>query len=376
MHKVTFFPLGNADCCRIDLECGKKILFDYANTRDSEDEDDLRCDLAKELRDDLEDAGRNYYDVAAFSHLDKDHIKGSPDFFFLEHAKKYQDGDRIKMRTMWVPAAMITEEGPDDEEACILQAEARYRFKAGKGIRVFSRPERLRKWCEKNGIKLEERLSIITDAGQLAPEFVKDRDGVEFFVHSPFAKRLNENTVEDRNEDALLMHATFVVDHVETRFLLTSDATCEVLTDIVNITRKRKREDRLKWDIAKIPHHCSYLSLGPEKGEDKTKPVKEVAWLYEEQGEANGIIVSSSKPMPKKGSKEDEDQNPPHRQAGNYYRGVLDDPDDQFKVTMEHPKATKPEPLVIVIDASKATVKKQSARAPIVITSRPAPRAG
>ena len=153
MHKVTFFPLGNADCCRIDLECGKKILFDYANTRDSEDEDDLRCDLAKELRDDLEDAGRNYYDVAAFSHLDKDHIKGSPDFFFLEHAKKYQDGDRIKMRTMWVPAAMITEEGPDDEEACILQAEARYRFKAGKDIRVFSRPDRLRKWCEKNGIK-------------------------------------------------------------------------------------------------------------------------------------------------------------------------------------------------------------------------------
>ncbi len=27
MHKMTFFLLGNADCCRIDLECGKKILF-------------------------------------------------------------------------------------------------------------------------------------------------------------------------------------------------------------------------------------------------------------------------------------------------------------------------------------------------------------
>lgn len=376
MHKVTFFPLGNADCCRIDLECGKKILFDYADTRDPEDEDDRRCDLPKELRDELEDADRDYYDVVALSHLDKDHIKGSADFFFLEHAKKYQDGNRIKMRTMWVPAAMITEEGPDDEEARILQAEARYRFKAGKGIRVFSRPERLRKWCEKNGIKLEDRLNIITDAGQLTPEFSKDKDGVEFFVHSPFAKRLNASTVEDRNEDALLMHVTFVVDKVETRFLLTSDATHEVLTDIVNITRARKRDDRLKWDIAKIPHHCSYLSIGPEKGEDKTKPVKEVAWLYEEQGEANGIIVSSSQPMPKKGSKEDEDQNPPHRQAGNYYRSVLDDPDDQFRVTMEYPKVTKPEPLVIVIDASKATVEKRSARAPIVITSKPAPRAG
>jgi len=27
MHKMTFFRLGNADCCRIDLECGKKIIF-------------------------------------------------------------------------------------------------------------------------------------------------------------------------------------------------------------------------------------------------------------------------------------------------------------------------------------------------------------
>jgi hypothetical protein len=376
MHKVTFFPLGNADCCRIDLECGKKILFDYADTRDRNDPEDLRWDLPKALRDDLEEADRDYYEVVAFSHLDKDHIKGAPDFFFLEHAKKYQSADRIKMRTMWVPAAMITEDGPDDEEARTLQSEARYRFKAGKGIRVFSRPERLRKWCEKNGIRLEDRLEIITDAGQLAPEFTKVRDGAEFFVHSPFAKRLNATTVEERNEDAILLHVTFVVENVETRFLLTSDATHEVLADIVTITRARKRSERLKWDIAKIPHHCSYLSLGPDKGEDETTPVKDVAWLYEDEREKNGIIVSSSRPMPKKGTEEDEDQNPPHRQAGNYYKGVLDDPDDQFRVTMEHPRVSKPEPLVIIIDASKATVEKQSARASITIISNPAPRAG
>ena len=33
MHTVTIFPLGNADCTRIDLQGGKKILFDYANMR-------------------------------------------------------------------------------------------------------------------------------------------------------------------------------------------------------------------------------------------------------------------------------------------------------------------------------------------------------
>lgn len=47
------------------------------------------------------------------------------DFFYLEHAKKYQNGDRIKIKELWVPAAMITEEGSEDE-ARILQSEARF----------------------------------------------------------------------------------------------------------------------------------------------------------------------------------------------------------------------------------------------------------
>ena len=56
LHKLTFYPLGNADCCLIDLENGQKILFDYANVRDSDDDDDLRIDLPEKLREDLEEA--------------------------------------------------------------------------------------------------------------------------------------------------------------------------------------------------------------------------------------------------------------------------------------------------------------------------------
>ena len=197
MHKLTFFPLGNADCTLIDLECGKKILFDYANMRDPDDENDLRCDLEQELRDDLDDSDRDYYDVVAFTHLDEDHYKRSTEFFWLQHAKKYQGDDRIKINTMWVPAAAITETGLDKQEAKIIQAEARYRFKQGKDIRVFSRPDKLKAWCEKNGVDFERRKHLITDAGQLAPEFTLDDDQAEFFVHSPFSKRLDEENVED-----------------------------------------------------------------------------------------------------------------------------------------------------------------------------------
>ena len=40
MHKITFYPIGNADCCFIESEGGQNFLFDYADMRDKDDEDD------------------------------------------------------------------------------------------------------------------------------------------------------------------------------------------------------------------------------------------------------------------------------------------------------------------------------------------------
>ena len=376
MHKLNFFPLGNADCCRIDLDGGRKILFDCAATQDPDDDDDKRCDLHRELRGDLDDADCDYFDVVAFTHLDRDHFARSTEFFYLEHAKKYQSGDRIKMNVMWVPAAVITEKAPDDEEARVLQKEARHRFKEGSHIRIFSRPERLRKWCEQNGIKLEDRLDLVTDAGQIVPEFSLQTHGVEFFVHSPFAVRQDDDTVEDRNGDGIVVQANFKIGDIEAKALLMADADHEVLTDIVAVTRKKGNEGRLEWDIAKLPHHCSYLSLYPDKGDDAMVPVDNVAWLYEDQGQEGGIIVSTSKPIPTKGSLEDKDVQPPHQQAANYYKSVIRASDGEFVVTMEHPKKNAPEPVVIEISSGGTTLKLVSAPAAYVMISRPAPRAG
>ena len=371
---MTFFPLGNADCCRIDLECGKKILFDFAATRDPEDKDDVRCDLFKELRDDLGE--RKYFDVVAFSHLDIDHFKGTTEFFYLEHAEKYQGDDRIKMNVMWVPAALITEKSPDDDEARILQKEARHRFREGKGIRVFSRPERLKKWCKENDIELDDRLHLISDAGTLVPGFSLANEQAEFFVHSPFAVRQDENTVEDRNEDSLMLHVTFQVDDVKTKAIFLADSTHDVLSQIVDITKAKKNDDRLEWDIAKLPHHCSYLSIGLEKSKDKTKAEKQVDWLYKEQGQIGAIAISTSKPIPLAGSDEDKDDLPPHRQAASYYKEVASVLEGQFVATMEHPTNKTPRPLVIEISRSKAMLKKTATTAVITATTRPAPRAG
>jgi len=370
MHKTTFFPLGNADCCRIDLNDGRKMLFDYAHCRDPEDKEDLRIDLYAALHEDLEAAGRDYFDVTAFTHADDDHIKGATEFFYLEHANKYQGDGRVKINELWVPAAMIVEENLK-EEAKVIRSEARYRLKLGKRIRVFSRPERLKEWLEKEGIKLEDRKHLITDAGQLVPGFNKMPNGVEFFVHSPFAKRV-ENGLVDRNESSLIFHVTFNFNGQETKFMLIGDTTHEVLTEIVDVTKYHKREARLQWDIFDVPHHCSYLALGDERGKDKTEPVPNVKWLFE-QGNRGGILVSTSRPIPDN----DEDPQPPHRQAANYYKERASKIGGDFAVTMEHPTEANPKPLVITIDGSGATLKK------LIITggaaagiSRPAPRAG
>lgn len=368
MHKLTFFPLGNADCCLFDLDNKKKILFDYAHCKDPENEDDLRIDLAAALKADLDKDKRDYYDVVAFTHADDDHIHGFSDFFYLEHAKKYQDEKRIKINELWVPAALIVEEGLEDE-AAVLRSEARHRFKAGKNIRVFSRPERLKEWADKEGINIEDRKSIISDAGQLVPGFDKVSQGVEFFVHSPFAIH-QEDKLIDHNDSALIMQAIFSYSGVETKLFLSSDATYDILTDIVSITRYHKRDDRLSWDVMKLPHHCSYTALSEEKGKDKTGPAKEVKWLFE-QGREKGHMVSTSDIIPN-----GDTEQPPHRQAANYYKERAAAIKGEFIVTMEFPKKSNLQPLVIKVDNYGATLIKTIAVGGSAIISRSAPRAG
>jgi beta-lactamase superfamily II metal-dependent hydrolase len=367
MHQLTFYPLGNADSYLIDLVGGEKILVDYADVRDPNNPWDKRIDLAATLRENLRAAKRDGFDVVAFTHADDDHVHGMSEFFHLEHAARYQSGDRVKIGELWVPAAVLVEEGLEND-ARVLQAEAQHRFRQGRGVRVFSRPDALKGWCTAQGIDWNARQHLITDAGQLVRGFTKHQQGVEFFVHSPFAERLPDGTLVDRNDCSLVLQATFLVDGAETRFILSADTTWENFIPMINITCWHGNEDRLAWDIIKLPHHCSYLSLSPEKGEDVTEPVDELAWLFE-QGATNGIIVSTSEPIPASDTIQ-----PPHRQAAAYYKGVVST--TGFQVTMEHPSRARPEPLVIRIDRLGPTVRKPSSGGATTAVSQRAPRAG
>lgn len=373
MHKITIFPLGNADTYRIDLAGGQKLLFDYAHVREVNSSTDLRCDLPHELRVDLDEAERAGFDVVAFTHLDNDHVRGASEFFHVLHAAKYQGGDRIGIRELWVPAFAITD-GDLSEDGRVIRAEARHRLRNKTGIRIFSRPEALVSWLESEKMTLDDVRHLITDAGETVPGWsAADGKGVEFFVHSPFSSRQDDGTLADRNACSLVFHVTFTVDEVNTTALLMADTPWDALSEIVRITKAHGNESRLAWDLVKLPHQCSYLSLAAEKGAEETTPEASIAWLYETQGHEGAKIVSTSTPIPRN----DDDTQPPHRQAAAYYRRVLRRTyDGEFLVTMTHPSETAPKPMVFRIDNRKLTLERRLAVMGVGATSVAAPRAG
>ncbi len=367
MHTVVFFPLGNADSYLIRLENGRCALFDYAAMRATDEVSDRRIDLPVALHQQL--GSKTSLDVVAFTHGDRDHVQGASSFFSLNHAEKYQGEGRIHIQELWVSAAFIIDTTFDNDDAPILQAEARHRLQEGTGIRVFGRPQGLADWLETKNLSLDARRACLIDAGTLVPGFTLDTDGVEFFAHSPFAIHQDAEVI-DKNRNCLVLQATFTVSSQLTSVMLGADAEIQALNEIVVVTKAHQREARLRWDIFKLPHHSSYLSLSKDKGADVTVPDEEIAWLFE-QGSTGAILVSTSDPIP-----EDDTTQPPHRQAAGYYRQRAEALDGTYVVTMEHPTSTKHEPLIIVIGALGGTVKRERVLSSAYLATRPAPRAG
>ena len=373
--RINFFPLGNADTLRLDLADGRKVLIDYAAMRNEDDDEDKRCDLSAELHSDLKKAGRDYFDAVCITHTDSDHCRGFGEFFWLEHATKYQETNRIKINQLWVPAAAVLEDGLKGD-ARLVRAEARHRLREGKGVLVFSHPDALKEWFVDEGLDFEKRKHLIVDAGQIVPEYTKTGpEKVEFFVHCPFGWRQDQNSVISRNEDSIAMHATFTEGGRESRLFMASDINHETLAEIVQVTRRHGNEDRLGWDIMKLMHHCSYLSLGPERGIDETKPVPEVLWLFQDQRADNSTIVTLSSPIPEKGSEEDKSDQPPHRQAANYHRRISNERNGKFVVTMEHPNKANPKSFTYKVTSRGITL---ALAVPMVSTTAASstPRAG
>ncbi len=348
---ITSFPIGNADSTRLILADGQRLLFDFADMGKSEGSD-IEFDLRVAIQDDLRADNQSKLSVLCFTHLDRDHCFKAEDTFHWSHSPSRQSADRIKYDELWVPAAAIIETELECEDAKIVQAEAQHRLIEGKGSRVFSSPKKLEAWLKRRNLTLESRQHCIVHAGVPLDGFKLGGSArAEFFPHCPLSWKQDEDGEVVRNEHSIVLHATFREGGRETRLLLGSDVDSNTLSEIVRSTKRHGNEVRLEWDVLKLFHHCSYKALNVDgKEDDPTKPVPDVKWLMEEQGQNRSIVISSSQKIPAPGSKEDNDQ-PPHRRAANYYKNLQNGRGGTFKVTMDDPK----KPVEVEITSSGAS---------------------
>lgn len=357
-QKLTFYPLGNAESCLLELSNGEKILFDYAAMNDGS-MTDIRIDLKKELSEIRE------FQVVMFSHAHDDHTRGASEFFYLDHAKKYQSDDRAQIKELWVSSAFILDTDlENNSDAKIIRDEARYRLKKGYGIKVFADPDNLATWLNSQGLAYGDIEHFIIHAG----ETISEQDGeIQFFVHAPFSDDCDE--VQDKNEPSIVLQIRLFNENRETNIIITGDTSHQVLERIVEISKANKNESYLIWDIYDIPHHCSYTGLN-EKGEDDTyriTPTENVKWLLS-QAKQNAKMVAACEKITTETS-------PPHliaKRAYEYYTSA----DVEFLATMEHIpfNSEKPTPIVFEIDHLGITKKSDSPQAIYLKTS--APRAG
>lgn len=367
MHSVTFYPVGNGDTSLIETKNGKLILMDFYQTTNSTDPNKPEFDVDAALRAKLKAADRDYFDVVAFTHADRDHISGSTAFFHLEHAKKYQGDDRIFIKELWVPAAMllkIEDDNSEAEEFILWRREARHRLKNKTGIKVFSKPEGLRDLITSWEMPADSLAEFIIDAGTVLDTFTLQHDGIEFFVHSPWMQRCDESDADIkrvRNAAALVFNVRFDAQGQIYDYLAIGDATASVLEEIVTITERKNRSDRLQWDLLNIPHHCSYLALADigNKSTITTEPIATVKQLLSMGKKGSYMICSSAAFKPSKAA--EAAIHPPHIQARRTYEAYLQAVGGEaFLVTGEHGDLKQPVPVVVQIQKSGLSVKAVS----------------
>ncbi len=341
---ITFYPLGNAETCLLELNDGAKILFDFAHMR-TDATDDLRYDIKEALSSIKE------FEVVMFSHAHEDHVKGASEFFYLEHAKKYQSDKRAQIKELWVSAAFLLDTDLENQsDAKIIRNEARHRLKNANGIKIFADPDTLKDWLEDQEIDYYDVKHLIIHAGETI-SISGYEDEIEIFVHAPFSDDSEE--VQDKNDPSIVMQVRLFNDEAETNILITGDTPYTVLDKIVDISIEQENEDRLTWDIYDIPHHCSHTGLNKKEDKDTRSitPTENVQWLLE-QAQDNAYMVASCEKIT-------EDTSPPHIIAKRAYKQYTAS-DVSFMATMEHKrlKDSNPSPIVFSIDDNGITLNE------------------
>ena len=243
----------------------------------------------------------------------------------MENPDISNSGD-VEIREMWVPAFFILETGLEGS-AKVLQKEARYRLKKAEKIQVMGSSENLTNWIDKHCDNPTASKTLIVPAGQ----YVENSSEVKIFVHSPFSSE-TDSEEDNPNDASMVLHMTFNIS--DTKVMYGADLKSQIWDRLIEITESHDNDEHLEWNIFKISHHCSYTALNQDdKGKTKTEPTENIRRMLE-KGDSKSYLISSSWPI-------DDDIEPPHKQAANYYESL----NGEFLVTMQDPNKRSPKPV-------------------------------
>jgi len=364
--KIIFYPVDNGNMILLKLKDKTTILIDMHIRKKSHDDNaEEFYDVLSHLKDNLEKdiKGRYFVDAFILTHLDKDHIGGLEDSFYLGSLDDYKekDKDKIIIKEAWSSERFWkreTEKITLSTDAKAYNKEMRRRVKLHKNC-----GEKIQNQGDKAiiiGNKDEEHNKIIYKIGDsISKVNSKNLDNFKINILGPLEQQDGEDkeTFDAKNRGSVILQLEITVGSYTNKVLLTGDAevdVCEYMSD-------KYDSDKLEYDILCSPHHCSMASLGRKKDAKKKGNyiISENAKKALSNAKCGATIISSSKEIL------DDENNPPHYEAMKEYKKILRSKDGDFICTAEHPKKKSVEPIVIEFTSAGTQLKSGSSKSKI-----------
>ena len=319
-------------------------------------------DVLSHLKDNLEKDSKGRYLVDAFvlTHLDKDHIGGLEDNFYLGSLDDYKekDKDKIIIKEAWSSERFWkreTEKITLSTDAKAYNKEMRRRVKLHKncGEKIQNQGDKAIIIGNKDG----EHDKIIYKIGETVSKInSKNLDNFKMNILGPLEQQKNEDkeTFGAKNRGSVILQLEITVGGYTNKVLLTGDAE----VDVCEYMNEKYTDEQLEYDILCSPHHCSMASLGrkkdkKEKGNYIISADAKNTLSHVKEG---AVIISSSKEIL------DDDNNPPHYEAMKEYKKILKPKNGDFKCTGTYPKKSSVEPIVIEFTSAGTQLKTSASK--------------
>lgn len=344
------------------------ILIDV-NIRDAADDpDNGTFDAAGSLRGRLrrDGQGRPYVDAFLLSHPDQDHCNGLRKHFWLGRPTDYPDDNkpdgqkRIFIREMWSSPLVFRRASkyhPLCEDAKAFNAEARRRVAINRD-KSFS------------GVPAGDRILILgededgktDDLGPILVRVDQEFDRINWVRNPYFRARLlaplekgDDETEEllSKNHSSTILNIQLAADadHLDACcFLIGGDAEVAIWERLW--AKHRRYPEVFQYDVLLTPHHCSWHTLSYDSWSEKREraAVSPAARSALSQTRPGAFLVASSDPI------KDDDNDPPCYGAKKEYERIARAGNGMFMCTGEHPSASTPAPLDLLIGMDGVTL--------------------